>query len=201
MSLLKTGVFVSLAPRLCLTRARSLAGVVIITMRPLSQWVLVCVCVCILFACVCVRGCVRACTWPIIIYGRAGKTIMEKYLWSTSVAHQQMIIKPGAPRNPAPPTVATPPPPSPSDSSREPARSLRCCNCVFIIICVSAPPPQTRARRGGGGGGASAPSVRPSVRRSVENSDGHGVGRRAPGERPGHATMTQRRRFCFRFCS
>lgn len=41
--------------------------------------------------CVCVRARVRG----QLLFTGAGKTIMEKYLWSTSVAHQQMIIKPG----------------------------------------------------------------------------------------------------------
>lgn len=107
MSLLKTGVFVplclslrlSLAPRLRPTRALLLLplGSSPARSRGTRGTVLdVCACGC---ACVRVRG--------QLLFTGAGKTIMEKYLWSTSVAHQQMIIKPGAPPNPAPPTVAT----------------------------------------------------------------------------------------------
>jgi len=43
----------------------------------------------------CVFMCVRARVRGQLLFTGAGQTIMEKYLWSTSVAHQQMIIKPG----------------------------------------------------------------------------------------------------------
>lgn len=43
----------------------------------------------------------RVCIRGQLLFTGTWKTIMEKYLWSTSVAHQQMIIKPGAPPFPA----------------------------------------------------------------------------------------------------
>jgi len=133
MSLLKTVCFclcpcVILHSRLCLTRYYY-----IITYYGLS-----------LSRSPCMRVCVRARVRGQLLFTGAGKTIMEKYLWSTSVAHQQMIIKPGPgirssgrPATTAPPFV----------SHRERSRSLHIilyynnsrvnvCLCVGVCVCV-----------------------------------------------------------------
>jgi hypothetical protein len=69
----------------------SLLKTVCFCLCPYASGACVCVCACVFVCAACVRALVRG----QLLFTGAGKTIMEKYLWSTSVAHQQMIIKPG----------------------------------------------------------------------------------------------------------